>query len=109
MDDEMTELKDLVQKNIALTEDINRVVHKMWRAQKWGRFLQLLWWILIIAVSGATYYLYFQPYVGKLEQLYEQAQSGTHQVQSWNTQLTNFFKYIAPPKFTPPTTTTTSQ
>ena len=94
MDEEIAELKDLVQKSVALAEDTNRVVRKMHRAQIWARFFQLLWWVVIIGVSGATYYLYFQPYVGKIEQLYEQAQVGTEQVHNWNTQIENFFKSV---------------
>ena len=98
MDDDVSgveELKDLVRKSVALSEDTNRVVRKMRKAQQWGSIFQLLWWTVIITVSGATYYLYLQPYVGRIEQIYEQAQSGTHQVQSWNSQLQNFFKNIA--------------
>jgi len=94
MEEDTADLRDLIEKSVALSEDTNRLVHKMRRAQQWGRFFQLAWWVVIIAISGATYYLYFQPYVGKIEQLYEQAQEGTQQVQGWNTQLANFFRNL---------------
>ena len=97
MDPEINELKALVKQNLAMTEDMGRTLRKMRRAQKWGSFFQTIWWMLIIAVSGATYYLYFQPYVGKLEQLYEQV-GGSNQSPGWNASIQNFFKNIAPPK-----------
>ncbi|MEI7720279.1 MAG: hypothetical protein WCI89_03680 [bacterium] len=82
-DIDISNIKDLVQKNVAIAEDTNRTVHAMRRAQKWGAFFKFVWWAVIIVVSGATYYLYFQPYVGKIERLYEQAQIGTQQLQSF--------------------------
>jgi hypothetical protein len=99
-DREIDELKELVRRNIAIAENTNHLVRRMRRAQQWGRFFQIVWWILIIAVSGATYYLYFKPYVGKVEQLYGQVRSGTDQVQSWNTQMQNFFANLSTKKAT---------
>jgi hypothetical protein len=70
MDDEIAELRSLVKKNLALTEDTNRMVHKMRRAAMWGRLFQIVWWVGVIAVSGAAYYYYLQPYVSSIEHFY---------------------------------------
>jgi hypothetical protein len=83
MTDDIEELKELVEKNTKLAEDTNRTVHKMRRSALWGRFFQLAWWIAIIAVSGAAYYIYLQPYVGQIEALYEQFKTSGQQVQDF--------------------------
>src|SRR5579859_5135657 len=87
VDPELKELKELVRRNIALSEDTNRAVHRMRRSVVWGRLFQLVWWVAIFALSGYAYYYYLQPYVVKLEQLYEQVQKGGQQAQSAMQQL----------------------
>lgn len=55
MDDE---LKTLIKENLALTRETNELLHKMHSAQKWARFLRILYWVVIIGISvGAFYYL----------------------------------------------------
>ena len=83
MTDDIEELKELVEKNTKLAEDTNRTVHKMRRSALWGRALQLVWWAAIIGVSGAVYYIYLQPYVGQIEDLYEQFKTSGQQVQGF--------------------------
>jgi hypothetical protein len=76
---------------LRITKDTNRMVHKMRRSQLWGRFYQVVWWIAILAISGAAYYYYAQPYVDKLTQLYAQVEQGGQQAQSVGSQLSSFF------------------
>ena len=90
MDDDLEELRDMTKKSLALAEDTNRAVHKMRRSALWGRFFQVVWWLLIIAVSGAAYYIYLAPYVGRLEQLYVQVEGTGQQAQNWGTELRQF-------------------
>lgn len=55
MDDE---LKTLLKENLALTREMHELLRKMHSAQKWARFLRLLYWLVIIGISvGAFYYL----------------------------------------------------
>ncbi|MDP3958005.1 MAG: hypothetical protein Q8Q36_00900 [bacterium] len=52
------ELKTLIKENLALARETNELVHKMHSAQKWARFLRLLYWLVLIGISvGAFYYL----------------------------------------------------
>ncbi len=83
MTDDIEELKELVEKNTKLAEDTNLTVHKMRRSALWGRVLQLIWWAAIITVSGAAYYIYLQPYVGQIEDLYEQFKASGQQLQDF--------------------------
>ena len=90
-----------------LTLDTNRMVHKMRRSVLWGRFFTVVWWILILAVSGYTYYVYAQPYVQKLEQLYAQAGATTAQAESLQSEVSGFFgNFLSHQSTTTPATTT---
>jgi hypothetical protein len=90
VDQEIDELKELLRRNIALSEDTNRIVHKVRRGAAWGRFFQILWWLLIIAVSGVTYYFY-QPYLLKIEQVYGNLETDQKQAQTYESEVSNFF------------------
>jgi len=83
VDGEIEELKRLVQKNLAMTEETNHIVRGMRRSARWGRFFSIAWWIVIIAVSGATYYIYVQPYVTDIEKAYGNTQNFEQQVQDF--------------------------
>ncbi len=92
VEDEIEELRELVEKNIEVTQDTNRVVRKMQRSATWGWILRIVWWLVVAGVTGAAYYYYVQPYVVKIEQLYGLTQQ---QSQSFNEQVVNFLKYFS--------------
>jgi uncharacterized membrane protein len=71
---EMDELKELVRHNIKVAEDTNRLLHSMRRSQRMRTLLGFLWWIIILGVSGYTYYYFLAPYIGEFSQVYNQAQ-----------------------------------
>ncbi|HXK31202.1 MAG TPA: hypothetical protein VJZ94_00410 [Candidatus Paceibacterota bacterium] len=75
MDAEIDELRELVQRNIKITEDTNKVVHGMRRSMRFTRVLKLLWWATLIGISSAAYLIYFQPYVVQIQQFYGNAQN----------------------------------
>lgn len=85
MDLETEELRDLIKKNIAITEETHRIVRGMRSSQRWGRFFAIVWWLAILAVSGATYYYYVQPYVDTVVRAYGSTQN-------FETQVQDFFK-----------------
>lgn len=87
---------------LRLTKETNRMVHKMRRSQLWGRFFQIVWWIAIVAISGAAYYYYAAPYVNKIEQLYAQLEQGGAQAQSMGTEVSSFFGNWIPHTTTAP-------
>ena len=98
MDEDIRELKALMQQNIALTEDISHQVRKMRRAALWGRFFQIVWWVAVLAVSGAAYYYYLQPYVGKFESLYSEIQTNSQQSPSINQEVQKFLQSFTRPQ-----------
>ena len=90
---------------LRITKDTNRIVHKMRRSILWGRFFLVSWWVIIIAVSGVTYYVYAQPYVNRLEQLYMQVEQGGQKAQTMGTEVSSFFGNWLPHAATATTTT----
>ena len=91
----MDELKELVHKQIAISEDTNRIVHGMRNTARWGRFMRIIWWAAIIGLSAASW-LYLQPYLMQVQALYQNVQSGAEQAQGFQGQISDFFKQLTP-------------
>jgi len=89
-----------------LTLENNRLLHKMRRSVLWGRFFTIVWWLLIVAISGYTYYVYAQPYVQKIEGLYAQLGQTNAQAQTLSSEVSSFFGNFL--KQHPATTTATT-
>ena len=58
----MDDLKDLLRKNLEVSERTLQLVEKMHRAALWARFFSLVKWALIIAFTVWSY-LAIQPYI----------------------------------------------
>lgn len=54
--------KVMLERALDLAEKNNKIITKMYRAQKWARFFHTLYWILVIGSAIGAYYL-IQPYV----------------------------------------------
>lgn len=90
VDLENDELRDLVKRTLALTEENNRILRSMRSAARWGRFFSIVWWILVIAVSGAAYYYYLAPYVQQAEKIYQQFGQSAQQAEGYGKQFADF-------------------
>ena len=60
-----SDIKDLLRKNLEVSEESLKLLQKMHRAALWGRFFNFLKWVIII---GATVWGYWalQPYLEQL-------------------------------------------
>lgn len=86
------DVRDLIKKTLALSEENNRILRGMRRAARWGRFLTVAWWIAVIAVSWAAYSYYLQPYIQKAEQIYNQIGQSGQQAEGYGAQFADFLK-----------------
>ncbi len=86
------ELERLVKKTLALTEENNKILRGMRSSARWGRFFSIVWWILVIAISGAAYYYYLQPYVEKATEIYNQIGMSGQQAEGYGAQFAEFLK-----------------
>jgi len=63
-------LEKLVKKAVELSEENNKLLHKIIRAKRWERIFKLVYWIIIIGLMLGAYY-YIQPYVYNLLDSYQ--------------------------------------
>ena len=86
MDPEINELKELVRQNIALSQETNKIVHKMRNAVRWSGVFKLLWIGALVAFSFGAY-VYLAPYLGQLTAFYQSAQEAIDQAKQLGTQF----------------------
>lgn len=67
------ELKQLLRKNIEVSEESLRILKKINRAAVMGRVFKFFKWLIIIGISVGSYY-YIEPYIGQLTDLLKQLQ-----------------------------------
>lgn len=75
MDNEIRELKELVRNQTALIEETNHMVKKMRSASRWSFIFTLVWWLSVIGVTGAIYFVFVSPYVEQLMEVWGNAQT----------------------------------
>lgn len=73
--------KDFFDRLMTLTEENNKLLHKMWRAARLARVMRTLYWLVIIGLSIGAYY-YVQPYLEQLLSVYTGLQDSVGSVQS---------------------------
>ena len=56
----------LLERNLKLTEENNKILRKMHRAALWKNFFSVLYWVFIVGTALGAYY-FLQPYVGTLQ------------------------------------------
>ncbi len=86
MDPELAELKREVESLKAVTVDTNKIVHDMRRSQRWRSFVTLVWWTIILGLTGASYY-FIQPYINQAMQAYGNTKDIQVQVQNFLAQF----------------------
>ncbi len=77
------EIKRLLEHNTELLEENNRLIKKMNRRARWATVTHVIYWILIIGVSGVSYY-YVQPYLNKLIATYTSLQKNIDSLNNAN-------------------------
>ncbi len=58
-------VKDLLKRNLEVSEESLKILQKMHRAQVIGRTFKILKWLVIIAITLGVYY-YIEPYLKML-------------------------------------------
>jgi hypothetical protein len=55
-------IRRLLQENLELSRENNKLLHKMRRAAAWSFFFRVLWIAILIGVPVFLYFYIFQPY-----------------------------------------------
>lgn len=82
------EEKELLKRSVALGEENNDILRGMERSMRLSRFMNTLYWLVIIAAAVGGYY-FLQPYIDQVKGLYDKAQSTLTSVDS---HVSNFGK-----------------
>lgn len=82
------ESKRLLEENLALTQENNKMLHTLKSAMLWSRVMSVLYWVLIIGSALGAYY-FVQPYIDQLLEVYGGAKSNLDSIGSMFNSLTN--------------------
>ncbi len=75
------ESKQLLENTYALSEENNKMLHSMRRAQKIASFMRVMYWIVIIAITFGSYY-FLQPYVTQLQKFMQDSGASIDQLKN---------------------------
>ena len=73
--------KDLLEKTYELSKENNHILRGIRSSNRWGTFIHIFYWVIIIGVSIGAYY-YVQPYVNIAEKAYKSVQGDLGNVKS---------------------------
>ncbi len=74
------ELKDKMDKILALVEENNAIIHKVHKSQKTAQMLKAIYWVIVIMVAAGGFY-FIQPYLKTLGGLYGGFDSASSTIQ----------------------------
>ena len=72
---------ELLKRSIALSEENNDILRGIQSSMRWSRFVSVIYWLIIIGISVGAWY-FVQPYLVKVEGLYNGAESQLNSVQN---------------------------
>jgi len=85
MDNE-EEFKEILEETLELAEENNKILRRMQRAMRWGRFFSLLYWLIIIGSAVGAYY-FLQPFIASFQETFQSFTSGVGSLQNVGQQL----------------------
>ena len=74
-------MHEMIEENLQLAKDNNRLLRKIRRNAVWGGILKLVWWAFILGVPVYLYFTIFQPYLEDLSQTYQGIQGNVEELQ----------------------------
>jgi hypothetical protein len=63
------EERELLEKTYRLAEDNNDMIRRLYRSYRWGRYMKIAYWAVIIFLSVGAYWL-IQPYLNQMMSIY---------------------------------------
>lgn len=74
------ELRKLLEKNLKVSEENNKILHKMHRSMKWASILRAIYWVVIVGSAVGAYY-FLQPFIDGARENVETIFSGVEALQ----------------------------
>ncbi|MFC1720836.1 hypothetical protein ACFL0K_01125 [Patescibacteria group bacterium] len=82
------ELRRMLDENLELSRENNKLLHKLHRTVLWGRVFRVLYWTVIIGAAMGAYY-FVQPMIDGLLQTYQGLLGGVEGVQKAGESIPN--------------------
>ncbi len=82
MDEEVKELREMVEETLELSKENNVMLSRLRRSQKNAQMLRGLYWVFAIALAFGAYQ-YLSPYLKKVIDMYNTASSGITSIKSF--------------------------
>lgn len=86
MDEEIKELKEMVEETLELSKENNAMLGRLRRSQKNAQMLRGLYWVFAIALAFGAYQ-YLSPYLKKIIDVYNTASSGITSITTFGNNL----------------------
>lgn len=90
--------RELLRKNLELTEENNRLLRKMRRGAIWGGIFKLIWLAILIGLPVYVYITFLQPILGDVVDTIETVQGAGDRVQGigegFGDQIRAFFEQM---------------
>ena len=81
-----TDERKILERTFKLAEENNKILKKIHRSIKWGRFVKLVYWVIIIGSTVGAFYL-FQPVFESFQDTFGVFSSGVKELQSVGSSL----------------------
>jgi len=81
-------LRKILEENLELSRENNKLLHKIHRGAIWGRVFRALYWLVIIAITMGAYY-FIQPMLDGLMETYSGFKSGMEGIQKAGESIPN--------------------
>ncbi len=78
----MQDLEKLLKKNLALTEENNRLLKKMRRGAVWGFIFKLIWIAVLIGIPVYLYINFLSPVVDEISGVVQKVEETTGKVEN---------------------------
>lgn len=85
------ELDELMQENLRLTKENNKLLKKMRRTELFGMWMRILFFLVIIGVPLVVYRYYVAPYIEDFSQAYQDFRADTGAVLTLPDTIVGFF------------------
>lgn len=69
------EEKNMLERALALAEENNRILSKMYRTMRWSRLVRVVYWTILIGASVGIFY-FIQPLLDQLGETYGSLSEG---------------------------------
>ena len=69
----------MLRENLKISRENRKILKRLQRSMRWGRFLRVVYWVVIIGGTLGAYY-YIQPFVDNMKEMFSGIQAGTEGV-----------------------------